>query len=70
MLWVMSAHQEMLGGYIDNGDGGGDCEKKVPKSTQNIFNNQQRLVVEMEGSGGWGGWGKMTTDDNGCRIVP
>jgi hypothetical protein len=26
--------------------------RKVPKSTQNIINNQQRLVCEMEGSGG------------------
>jgi hypothetical protein len=25
--------------------------RKVPKFTQNIFNNQQRVVVVMEGSG-------------------
>ncbi len=30
------------------------ARRKVPKLAQNIFNNQQRLVVVMEGSGGGG----------------
>jgi len=28
------------------------ARRKVPKSAQNISNNQQRLVVAIEGSGG------------------
>jgi hypothetical protein len=44
------AHQETFGGYID-GNGGVMVRRKVPKFTQNIFNNQQRVVVVMEGSG-------------------
>ena len=49
--------------------GGVIVRRKVPKSTQNIFNNQQRLVCEMEGSGGRREWEKMTTDDDGGCIV-
>jgi hypothetical protein len=37
---------------------------KVSKSAQIIFNNQQRLVVALEGSGG-----VMTTDDHGGRVT-
>ena len=51
MLWVGSAHQETFGEYID-GYGGGDGEKKGSKVGTNISNNQQRLVVALEGSGG------------------
>ena len=51
MLRVGSAHQETFGGYID-GDGGVMARRKVSKSAQIIFNNQQRLVVALEGSGG------------------
>jgi hypothetical protein len=40
-----------FGGYID-GDGGVMARRKVSKSAQIIFNNQQRLVVALEGSGG------------------
>ena len=40
-----------FGGYID-GDGGMMVRRKVSKSAQIIFNNQQRLVVALEGSGG------------------
>jgi hypothetical protein len=50
MLCVGSAHQETFGGYID-GDGGVMARRKVLKSAQIIFNNQQRLVVALEGSG-------------------
>ena len=51
MLRVGSAHQETFGWYID-GDGGMMARRKVSKSAQIIFNNQQRLVVALEGSGG------------------
>ena len=51
MLRVGSVHQETFGGYID-GDGGMMARRKVSKSAQNIFNNQQRLVVALEGCGG------------------
>ena len=53
MLPVGSAHQETFGGYID-GDGGMMARRKVSKSAQIIFNNQLRLVVVLEGSGGGG----------------
>jgi hypothetical protein len=49
-LRVGSAHQETFGGYID-GDGMMMVRRKVSKSAQIIFNNQQRLVVALEGSG-------------------
>ena len=45
------AHQEMLGGIL-MGMGGVMVRRKVPKSTQNIFSNQQMVVLVMEGSGG------------------
>ena len=45
MLTVGNAQQQTFGGYID-GDGGGAGENKG-----DIFNNQQRLEAEMEGSG-------------------
>jgi len=51
VLRVGSVHQETFGGYID-GDGGVMARRKVSKLTQIIFNNQQRLVVALEGSGG------------------
>jgi hypothetical protein len=51
MLRVGSAHQETFGGYID-GDGRMMARRKVSKLAQIIFNNQQRLVVALEGSGG------------------
>jgi len=51
MLQVGSAHQETFGGYID-GDGGVMVRRKVSKLAQIIFNNQQKLVVVLEGSGG------------------
>jgi hypothetical protein len=44
-------HQEIFGGDID-GDGGVMVRRKVPKLAKIKFNNQQRLVVAMEGSGG------------------
>jgi len=53
MLQVGSAHKETFGGCID-GDGGVMARRKVSKSAQIIFNNQQRLVVVLEGSGGDG----------------
>jgi len=51
MLRVGSAHQETFGGYID-GDGGVMSRRKVSKLAEIIFNNQQRLVVALEGSVG------------------
>jgi hypothetical protein len=51
MLRVGSAHLETFGGYI-YGDGGVMARRKVSKSAQIIFNNQQRLVVVLEGSVG------------------
>jgi len=52
MLRVGSAnHQETFGWYID-GDGGMMARRKVSKLAQIIFNNQQRLVVALEGSAG------------------
>ena len=60
MLQAGSAHQETFGGYID-GDGGVMARRKVSKLTQIIFNNQQRLVVALEGSGGVA---QMGGDDN------
>ena len=51
MLRVGSAHQETFGEYID-GDGGAMARRKVSKLSQIIFNNQHRLVVVLEGSGG------------------
>ncbi len=51
MLRVGSAHQETFGWYID-GDGGMMAKRKVSKSAQIIFNNQQRLVVALEGCRG------------------
>jgi len=51
MLRVGGAHQETFGGYID-GDGGMMVRREVSKLAQIIFNNQQRLVVALEGSGG------------------
>jgi hypothetical protein len=53
MSRVGSVHQETFGGYID-GDGGMMTRRKVSNLAQIIFNNQQRLVVALEGSG-WGG---------------
>ena len=49
MLRVGSAHQETFGGYID---GDGLARRKVSKLAQITFNNQQRLAVALEGSGG------------------
>ena len=49
MLRVGSAHQETFGGYID-GDWGMMARRKLSKLAQIIFNNQQRLVVALEGS--------------------
>jgi len=43
------------------------ARSKVAKLAQIIFNNQQRLVVALEGRGGWHRWGAMTTDDHGGR---
>ena len=63
MLWVGSACQETFRGFID-GDGGVMARRKVSKSAQIIFNNQQRLGVVLEGSGGWHRWGAMTTNDH------
>jgi len=60
VLRVGSVHQETFGGYID-GDGGVMARRKVSKLTQIIFNNQQRLVVALEGSGGVA---QMGGDDN------
>ena len=57
MLRVGSAHQETFGGYID-GDGGMMVRRKVSKMAQIIFNNQQRLVVALEGSGEGGADGR------------
>ncbi len=51
ILRVGSAHQETFVGYID-GDVGMMARRKVSKSAQISFNNQQRLVVALEGSGG------------------
>ena len=51
MLPVRNAQQQTFGWYID-GDGGMTARRKVSKSAQIIFNNQQRLVVALEGSGG------------------
>ena len=51
MLRVGSAYQETFGGYIDGG-GGVMARRKVSKSAKIISNNQQRLVVAMEGNGG------------------
>ena len=48
-----------------DGDGGVMARRKVSKLAQIIFNNQQRLVVALEGGGGWHRWGAMTTDDHG-----
>ena len=65
MLPVGSAHQETFGGYID-GDGGMMARRKVSKLAQIIFNNQQRLVVALDGSGGVAQIGSddpMTTAD-------
>ncbi len=59
-LRVGSAHQETCGGYND-GDEGLMARRKVPKLAQNIFNNQQRLVVAMGGHGG-GGVARMGGD--------
>ena len=50
MLPVGNAQQQTFGGYID-GDGGIMARRKVSKLVQIIFNNQQRLVVALEGSG-------------------
>ncbi len=62
MLWVGSAHKETFGGYID-GSGGGMARRKVSKSAKIIFNNQQRLMVALEGSGGVQRFGEQ------CRCV-
>ena len=43
-----------FGGYID----GVMARRKVSKSAQIIFNNQQRLVVALEGSGEGGADGR------------
>ena len=64
MLRVGSAPQETFGRYID-GDRGMMARRKVSKSAQIIFNNQLKLVVALEGSGGWHRRGAMTTDDHG-----
>jgi len=56
----------MIGGYID-GDGGMMARRKVSKSAQIIFNNQLRLVVALEGSGGVAQMGGDETDDHGGR---
>jgi len=58
MLTVGNAQQQTFGGYID-GDGGGAGENKG-----DIFNNQQRLEAEMEGSGRGGGGGGREDDDD------
>ena len=66
MLRVGSAQQETFGGYID-GDGGVMVRRKVSKLAQIIFNNQQKLVVVLEGSGGVAQMGAMRTNDHrGC----
>ena len=51
MLRDGSVHQETFGGYSD-GDWGMMARRKLSKLAQIIFNNQQRLVVALEGSGG------------------
>jgi hypothetical protein len=51
IIRVVSVHQETFGWYID-GDGGMMVRRKVSNSAQIIFNNQQRLVVALAGSGG------------------
>ena len=51
MLPVGSVHQETFWGYID-GDGGVMARREVSKWAKIIFNNQQRLVVALDGSGG------------------
>jgi len=66
MLRVGSVHQETFGGYID-GDGGIMARRKVSKLVQIIFNNQQSLVVALEGSGRWGA---MTTVPERCCPCP
>ena len=64
----MSAHQEMLGGYIDNGDGGGDCEKKGAKvNTKHIQQSTKAGGGAGRQWGGWRRWGAMTTDDHDGR---
>ena len=52
MLKVWSLHQQTCGGYID---GGGEVRAriKVPKSADNVFNNQQGLEAVMEDPRGW-----------------
>jgi len=66
MLRAGSAHQETFGGYIDGDHGGVMVRRKVSKMAQIMFNNQQRLVVALEGSGGgWCRWGAIKIDDHG-----
>ena len=61
---VWTAQHQTFGGYIDR-DGGVRARIKVPKSAQNIFKNQDGLVVAMEGSAvGGGADGGMTTTNN------
>ena len=52
MLKVWSLHQQTCGGYFD---GGGEVRTriKVPKSADNVFNNQQGLEAVMEDPWGW-----------------
>ena len=65
MLTVGNAQQQTFGGYID-GDGGGAGENKG-----DIFNNQQRLEAEMEGSGRGGGGadGRMMTTTTATMLA-
>jgi hypothetical protein len=60
-LWVWTVQHQTFGGYIDR-DGGVRARIKVPKSAQNIFNNQEGLV------GGWRRWGDdlPPTEVAGC----
>ena len=65
MLTVGNAQQQTFGGYID-GDGGGAGENKG-----DIFNNQQRLEAEMEGSGrgAEGADGRMMTTTTTATML-
>ena len=51
MLWVLGVRIKRRLGGID-GDGAVKARRKVSMLAQIIFNNQQRLVVALEGSGG------------------
>jgi hypothetical protein len=36
---------------------------------KNKFNNKQGLETAMEDSGGWHGWGAITTDDSSAHNI-